>query len=112
MIANTDTISFPGEAKGLDALDNILVRRFADEFENIYTFALSRPTAAHRRHFPCHWLVAMSVKDDGKGIEKLERSKKTFGWMLVETLVQQYNGSFNIESQSGTQVQITLAIDQ
>ncbi|MDA7949274.1 MAG: hypothetical protein MPJ78_17570 [Hyphomicrobiaceae bacterium] len=65
MIANTDAISFPGEASGVEALEGILVRRFADEFENIYTFVLSRPTPSHHRHFPCHWLVGMSAKENG-----------------------------------------------
>jgi hypothetical protein len=51
------------------AIADILGRRSANDFENLYTFCLARclarPLAAHRRHFPCHWLVGMSAKDNG-----------------------------------------------
>ena len=47
------------------AIEDILGRRFANDFENVYTFCLERPSAAHRRHFPCHWLVGMSAKGNG-----------------------------------------------
>jgi hypothetical protein len=66
MVVKTDTISFPSAAKGVDALADILVRRFGSDYENVYTFCLSRPHAANRRHFPCHWLVGMSGKGDGR----------------------------------------------
>jgi hypothetical protein len=65
MVVNTDAISFPGSARGLPEVEQILCRRFASDFENVYTFGLARPTDANRRHFPCHWLVGMSAKDNG-----------------------------------------------
>jgi len=65
MVVNTEAISFPGRAKGIDAIEEILCRRFANDFENVYTFCLARPAEANRRHFPCHWLVAMSGKSNG-----------------------------------------------
>ena len=65
MVVKTDAISFPEAATGVDAIENILGRRFADDFENVYTFGLTRPTAANRHHFPCHWLVGMSAKKNG-----------------------------------------------
>ena len=65
MIVKTDAISFPKSANGVAAIEDILARRFADDFENIYTFCLARPSAANRRHFPCHWLVGMSAKNNG-----------------------------------------------
>jgi len=65
MIVKTEAISFPSSAKGLAELEEILGRRFANDFENVYTFCLARPTEANRRHFPCHWLVAMSAKNNG-----------------------------------------------
>lgn len=65
MIVNTDAISFPGSASGLAAIEEILCRRFANDLENVYTFCLARPTDANRRHFPCHWLVGMSAKNNG-----------------------------------------------
>ena len=65
-VVKTDAIAFPGSAKGLNALEDTLVRRFGVEFENVYTFCLSRPSAAHQRHFPCHWLVGMAARDGGQ----------------------------------------------
>lgn len=65
MVVNTDAVSFPESASGVDALKDILIRRFANDFENIYTFGLTRPTATNLQHFPCHWLVGMSVKRNG-----------------------------------------------
>ena len=65
MVVKTDAISFPGSASGLPAIEDILGRRFANDMENVHTFCLSRPTAANRRHFPCHWLVGMSAKNNG-----------------------------------------------
>ncbi len=65
MVVNTEAISFPSSAKGVAAIEEILGRRFANDFENVYTFCLARPTDANRHHFPCHWLVAMSAKNNG-----------------------------------------------
>jgi len=66
LVVKTDAISFPSSAKGLGAIEDIVVRRFAVDFENIYTFCLSQPSEANRRHFPCDWLVGMSVRDGGQ----------------------------------------------
>ena len=65
MVVRTDAISFPSSARGLSAIEDILVRRFGLDYENIHTFCLSRPTEANRRHFPCHWLVGMSARSNG-----------------------------------------------
>ncbi len=53
MVVNTEAISFPSSAKGIAAIEDILSRRFANDFENIYTFCLARPSEANRYHFPC-----------------------------------------------------------
>jgi hypothetical protein len=65
MVVKTDANSFPESAKGLGAVEDILGRRFANDFENVYTFCLQRPSAGNRRHFPCQWLVGMSAKNNG-----------------------------------------------
>jgi hypothetical protein len=65
MVVKTEAISFPSSAKGVPAIEEILCRRFASDFENVYTFCLERPTEANRRHFPCHWLVGMSARNNG-----------------------------------------------
>jgi hypothetical protein len=65
MQVKTDAISFPGSAKGLASITDILVSRFAAENENVFTFCLSRPAPQQRGHFTCRWLVGMSTKRDG-----------------------------------------------
>lgn len=65
MNLKTDAISFPSSVKGLEAITDVLIRRFAVDFENVFTFCLSRPSAADQRHFACHWLVGMSARADG-----------------------------------------------
>jgi hypothetical protein len=66
MVVKTDAISFPSSAKGLGTIEDILVRRFGVDYENIFTFCLSQPSEANRVHFPCHWLVGMSTKATGQ----------------------------------------------
>ena len=65
MAVKTDVISFPAAVRGRSEITEVLVRRFAREFENVYTFGLSLPTSENRRRFPCPWLVGMSAKQDG-----------------------------------------------
>jgi hypothetical protein len=66
IVLKTDAIAFPSETKGRQAIEDILVRRFNVDYENVFTFCLSEPPAAAGAHFPCHWLVAMSAKADGR----------------------------------------------
>ena len=61
----TNAISFPSEAKGRGALADILVRRFNQAYENIYTFCLGAPPQPGAQSFSCSWLVAMSDKESG-----------------------------------------------
>ena len=64
-VVKTDVISFPSTAQGLSTLEEVLVRRFCVDYENIFTFCLSKPSVADRSRFQCHWLVGMSVKTTG-----------------------------------------------
>src|ERR1700761_2965509 len=66
IVVKTDAISFPGSAKGIAALEDILVRRFGLEFENVYTFCLAEPPGAGCTHFACYLLVGMSAKANGQ----------------------------------------------
>ena len=65
MVLKTDAISFPSAARGVNEIADVLVRRFGIDYENVYTFCLSRPSDTDRRHFSCQWLVGMSAKADG-----------------------------------------------
>lgn len=62
--SDTSAISFPAITRGRDGIADVLVRRFGQTYENVYTFAMSRPTGA-LREFTCGWLVAMTEKTTG-----------------------------------------------
>ena len=61
----TAIMAFPAVSQGLDAITDVLVRRFGATYENIYSFYLKRPYT-HAPRFSCHWLVGMTEKDSGK----------------------------------------------
>ena len=65
MVVNAGTISFPPHAAGLDAITDVLVSRFGQTFENVYTFCLCSPPYSHPSTFSCAWLVGMSPKEGG-----------------------------------------------
>lgn len=65
-VVKTDAISFPSAARGLSSIEDILVRRFGVDYENVHTFCLSEPSEADRARFQCHWLVGMSAKATGQ----------------------------------------------
>ena len=87
-VVKTDAISFPSSAHGLPTIEDILVRRFNVDYENIYTFCLSRPSDGDRQ-FTCRWLVGMSAKSDGRVRVGCGRYDWRFGEQtgLVEKLV-------------------------
>ena len=62
---HTDGISFPGRTEGIEAITDVLVRRFGGDFENVYTICLSAAPDPVVERFSCPWLVGMSRKDDG-----------------------------------------------
>lgn len=66
MVVRTGSISFPGHVEGRAAIGDVLVRRFGQTFENVYTFCLGAPPAADASVFQCTWLVAMSDKASGE----------------------------------------------
>ena len=65
MTVKTGAISFPATTEGLDAITDVLVRRFGQTYENVYSFCLQRPGPESRTSFSCDWLVGMSNKEDG-----------------------------------------------
>lgn len=60
---HTGAISFPPVSRGRDAIGEVLVRRFGQSYENVYTFCLGSPPQAGAQVFCCDWLVAMTEKD-------------------------------------------------
>ncbi|GAB7532967.1 hypothetical protein PS3A_53830 [Pseudomonas sp. 3A(2025)] len=63
MVVNTSAISFPSRVEGAAAIAQVLVSRFNQQYENIYTFCLGEPPAKGVAAHTCKWLVGMSVKD-------------------------------------------------
>ena len=64
MHVRTAGISFPPGAVGRQAIAELLVSRFNETWENIYTLCVGDPPAAGVTSFACGWLVAMSSKLD------------------------------------------------
>ncbi|MGV6396796.1 hypothetical protein ACTUVN_002491 [Pseudomonas caspiana] len=66
MILNTGTISFPPRVEGRDGIAEVLVRRFGQTYENVYTFCMGEPPADDATSHRCKWLVGMSDKATGE----------------------------------------------
>ena len=66
MVVRTGTISFPPHVSGRTGIADILVRRFGQCYENVYTFCLGEPPNAGTTTHTCKWLVGMSVKATGE----------------------------------------------
>jgi hypothetical protein len=104
MVVKTDAISFPSSAKGLVQVTEVLVTSFGDQYENVRTFCLSRPSLEYLPHFRCDWLVGMSARQggavrvgcghydwhfrsgDGGRVEKLAIEIEVMSVLPVETL--------------------------
>jgi len=67
MVVHTGSISFPPHVEGLGSIGDVLVRRFGQTFENVYTFCLGLPPEPQAKTFQCKWLVGMSDKSCGEG---------------------------------------------
>ena len=65
MEVKSEAIAFPAQTHGLVAITDVLVSRFGQSYENVYSFYLSRPAAGDEA-FSCDWLVGMSVKGSGE----------------------------------------------
>jgi len=55
-------IQFPSTTRGIEAIADVLVRRFNQSYEDIYSFYMSRP-GEQDTEFSCDWLVSMSEKE-------------------------------------------------
>jgi len=66
MIVHTGTISFPPKVEGRDGIAEVLVRRFGQTYENVYTLCLGEQPADDATTHRCKWLVGMSDKASGQ----------------------------------------------
>lgn len=62
VVNNTDSIAFPATTTGREDIAEVLVRRFNQTYENIYSFYLESPPM-EATAFTCDWLVGMTDKD-------------------------------------------------
>jgi len=67
MDVRTGTIAFPPVSRGRDAIADVLVRRFTQAYENVYTLCLGPAPMHFVNVFRCDWLVAMTEKE-GRGV--------------------------------------------
>ena len=66
VIVNAGAVSFPPLCQGQEQIADVLVRKFGQTFDNVYSFYLGRPaTNAALDDFRCDWLVAMTEKAGG-----------------------------------------------
>ena len=64
MLVKTGDIAFPSAAFGRDAIEAVLVRQFAAQYENVYTFCIT-DAPSETGVFVCDWLVCMTEKATG-----------------------------------------------
>jgi hypothetical protein len=89
MVLNSGTISFPPISIGLESISDVLVRRFAQTYENVHTFCLVAPPRNHELNFSCDWLVGMSEKETRKvriGCGRYDWLFQSHGQHMVEQL--------------------------
>ena len=62
VVNNAIDMGFPAETRGREGIADVLVRRFAQTYENVYSFYLASPPERAAR-FSCPWLVGMTEKE-------------------------------------------------
>ena len=94
MDVRTDAIQFPQTTHGREGITDVLVRRFNQTYENVYTFCLGAPPLAPVPQFEGGWLVVMSEKGSGRLRTGSGRYAWTFaaGSGLVSDLVITIDG--------------------
>ena len=65
MVNKSSALSFPARTEGLAEITETFIRRFAQKYENVYTFCLGPLPDADAAAFSCDWLLGMSEKDGG-----------------------------------------------
>ena len=79
MNVKTENIAFPSKTKGLDLITDVLVKKFNETYENIYTFCLSDSI---QQNIECRWLVGMTTKESGE----LRIGHGTYAWEFDKEL--------------------------
>ncbi|WP_020206095.1 MULTISPECIES: nuclear transport factor 2 family protein [Cupriavidus] len=80
MTVKSEAIAFPARSEGLAAISEVLVRRFGQTYDNVYTVCLAdAPPAADAATYRCDWLVGMTDKASGSVRAGCGRYAWTFG---------------------------------
>ena len=112
MIVKVEGMSFPPEARGIDELTHVLVSRFNQAFENIYTLCLAAPPDTLLPSFSCDWLVGMSEKGSREirvGCGRYDWSFRPPGLVLVEKLRITIEGMQSLPPHAGPSVMAWLS---
>lgn len=89
MVVKTDAISFPSLTQGVAGITDVLVSKFGQTYENVYSFCLRTPPDVPAKRFSCKWLVGMSEKQSGNvriGCGRYDWTFQTEAPFLVEHL--------------------------
>lgn len=89
MVVKAGSISFPPFSRGVESIADVLVRRFAQTYENVHTFCLTAPPVNEEVAFSCDWLVGMSEKQTRivlVGCGRYDWLFQSHGLRLVERL--------------------------
>ncbi|WP_454724342.1 MULTISPECIES: nuclear transport factor 2 family protein [Cupriavidus] len=80
MTVKSEAIRFPARSEGLAAITEVLVRRFGQTYDNVYTLCLAEaPPSADAATYRCDWLVGMTDKASGSVRAGCGRYAWTFG---------------------------------
>ena len=93
MVLETGNIDFPRYTEGREAIAELLVRRFGQTHENVYTFCIGQRPSAASLTYNCKWMVAMSDKTSGE----------------VKVGCGLYEWNFNLHTGLAKRLQITIA---
>jgi len=63
MRVDSDNISFPADTAGVNDMTEVLVHKFNQSYENIYTLCLTDTWQQRSNTVKCRWLVFMSEKN-------------------------------------------------
>lgn len=65
MEVRSESISFPPETLGRQAITEVLVRSFSERYDNVHSVCIGPPPAEGVRELSCAWLVVMRERESG-----------------------------------------------
>lgn len=82
MTVKSDAIAFPGRSEGVQAISDVLARRFGQAYDNVYTFCVGDAAPAlDARSVVCDWLVGMTDKVSGN----VRVGCGSYAWQFADT---------------------------